>query len=130
MPRKISEEKKKLLEEIYKEYLRDKEAGYYDLSVKYNIPYSTLRRYILQRLKEDNIESEKDYVEFPFEGFECLKEGDTFSWSEASETIFKAVKKARVSGELIWIFVKTNEKSKRHFIPETLDICKEKLWKI
>ncbi len=127
MPRKISEEKRRILEEVYKEYLRDKEAGYYDLSVKYNIPYSTLRRYILQRLKEDDIESEKDYVEFPYEGFECLKEGDTFSWSESSETIFKAVRKTKVAGEIIWMFVKTNKRSERHFIPETLDSCKEEL---
>ncbi len=126
MPRKISESKKKLLEQIYQEYLENKDTGYYDLSIKYKVPYSTLRRYILQRLKEENKESEKEYVEFPYEGFECIQPGDTFSWVHGG-TVFRAEKKIKVGGEIIWLFTKVNERNnKRHFYPETLEDACEK----
>lgn len=124
MPRKLSESKKQLLEEIYKEYINSPDASYYELSIKYDVPYSTLRRYILLKLEENGLENEKKTEEFPYEGFECMQPGDTFSWFPGG-TIFRALRTEKIAGEKVWIFAKANVKAERHFYPETLDSCKE-----
>jgi len=124
MPRRISKDKLLLLEKAFEIYISNKETNYYELSVQFNVPYSTLRRYIINKMKELDLENDRKYIEFPYEGFECLKEGDTFSWYEGG-SIFRFVKKEKVSDEIIWLTVETKTKSANHFIPETLDSCLE-----
>jgi len=96
------------------------------IAKKYNLPYSTLRRYILNYIKENNIEDPNDYETFPYEGFECLEPGDTFSWFPGGTIfLFKRIESAPY-GEKIWIVYKTKQKGKNHFYPEDLDLCEKK----
>jgi hypothetical protein len=123
MPRKISKDKIILLEKAFELYVQNKSTNYFELSQQFNLPYSTLRRFIINKMKEFDIENNRKFIEFPYEGFECLNEGDTFSWYDGG-AIFKFVKKEKISDEIFWLAVETKTKTENFFLSETLDTCK------
>jgi translation initiation factor 2 gamma subunit (eIF-2gamma) len=107
---------------IVEEYLSDNSINYLALSEKYNIPYSTIRRYILKFIESNNINNTKEIEYFPIEGFECMRPGFTFSWLPGG-SIFEFIKKEKVYGELCWIARRTEKKGIKHFLPEDLEKC-------
>lgn len=107
---------------IVDEYLSNNSINYLALSEKYNIPYSTIRRYILKFIENNNINNTKEIEYFPIEGFECMHPGFTFSWLPGG-SIFEFIKKEKVYGELCWVARRTEKKGTKHFLPEDLDAC-------
>lgn len=119
MPKKrtISEE---LLQEAAQKYIVDKkDNNIARLSKRYGIPYSTLRRYLLTFIDENNLSDSlvEDYL--PFEGFEYLKIGDTYQYAtHLTLWLVKDVKK--IDGDKVYILVPTVTFSDRHWICDVL----------
>ena len=127
MQQKRKKQKKRIDDDLFYKALNEYLDGEPILSIakKYNLPYSTIRRHILEYLEQNEIEDPNDYEIFPYEGFECLEVGDTFSWFPGG-TIFKvkALEKAPY-GEFVWKMYRVKERSDNHYYPEDLDKCKK-----
>lgn len=107
-----------LLSEITNKYLNDRKSyNLAKLSEQYNIPYSTLRRYLLAHLKAEDLENALIEDTLPYEGFEFLKIGDTYQWDRGL-TIWKVEGIKRMDGEKIFVIVPCDYRAKNHYICE------------
>lgn len=122
MPKKRNIDKD-VLKEIAERYISNRKSdNLARLGKEYDIPYSTLRRYLLKFIKIENLEESitEDYL--PFEGFEYLKLGDTYQFGDHLTTwLIKSLKK--VDGEKVFIIVPVHYRNaKRHWICDELVI--------
>lgn len=129
MPRKSSK-KIENFNEIISKFLNDG-VKLFQLSKEYKIPYSTLRRLVIQYITEEQIINTQEKFELPYEGFECLDIGTTFSWKPGGDIyLVKSIEKVSdgMGGtDYVWITYKTSKKADRHFYPEDLDQCYNKI---
>ncbi|MEM0333115.1 MAG: hypothetical protein QXX30_01470 [Candidatus Aenigmatarchaeota archaeon] len=125
MPRKTSK-KIENIEEIIQEYL-ETGAKIFALSKKYDIPYSTLRRLILNYFHENQLINTNEKYEFPYEGFECLDINCSFSWFPGGDIfVIKSLEKVNDgmgNTDYVWIAYRASKKSDCHFYPEDLENC-------
>jgi len=109
---------KKMLEEIANKYLANKkEFNLAKLSESYDIPYSTLRRYLLSYLKESDLESVEDFL--PYEGFEYLSIGDTYQW-DYHLTVWLIVEIRNMDGDKVFVLIPSDNQNKRHWVCDEL----------
>lgn len=112
---------KHLIEEIANKYIEDKKIyNLAKLSNEYKIPYSTLRRYLLNYLKSSDLDLILVEESLPYEGFEYLAVGDTYQWDEHL-TIWQIVETRRVDGEKIFILIPTDKKANKHWVCDQLE---------
>lgn len=120
MPKKrsISDE---LLEEAAKQYIANKKNNNIArLSSKYEIPYSTLRRYLLTYIDENDLSNNLIEEYLPYEGFEYLQIGDTYQFaSHLTLWLVKDFKK--IDGDKVFIIVPANAKAERHWLCDILE---------
>lgn len=119
MPRKrfISSE---LLEEAAEKYISDrKNNNIAKLSDSYDIPYSTLRRYLLTYIEENSLSDNLVEEHLPYEGFEYLDIGDTYQFAEHL-TLWYVKSCKKIDGDVIIILVPVQKRSRRHWICDTL----------
>lgn len=106
----------KLLEEAAQKYIEDKKVNNIArLSESYDIPYSTLRRYLLTYIENNNLSSSLVEEHLPYEGFEFLSIGDTYQFA-AHLTLWFIKECKKVDGDRVFIVVPTDEFSKKHWI--------------
>lgn len=111
-----------VLENAAKKYIEDKKANNIaKLSKLYGIPYSTLRRYLLNYIEENNLSGSliEDYL--PYEGFEYLNIDDTFQFSEHL-TIWLVQELKKIDGDTVFVIVPAPKTSKRHWICDELTV--------
>lgn len=100
-------------EQIFNEFLVDDNIS--KLSRKYKIPYSTLRRYILDRVEEEGISDMFLVQYFNIEDFPYLTIGSTFQFGEGMK-IWKVIGTAVKESDPVYVLTATKEKSKHHYI--------------
>lgn len=111
-----------LLEEAAQKYIEDKKANNIArLSDCYGIPYSTLRRYLLNYIENNNLSSSLIEEHLPYEGFEYLLIGDTYQFAEhLTLWLIKDCKK--IDGDKVFIIVPAVSLAMRHWICDDLYI--------
>jgi len=100
-------------EQIFGEFLVDDNIS--KLSRKYKIPYSTLRRYILERVEEEGISDMFLVQYFNIEDFPYLSVGSTFQFGDGMK-IWKVIGTAVKESDPVFVLTATKEKSKAHFV--------------
>lgn len=115
--RKISP---KLLADAAKKYISDRKThNIARLASECGIPYSTLRRYLLAYIKDNDLMDNliEDYL--PFEGFEHLRLGDTYQFAEHM-TIWLVKDLRKLDGERVFILAPAPTRARRHWVCLTL----------
>lgn len=122
MPKKRNIDKD-ILKEIAERYISNRKTdNLARLGKEYDIPYSTLRRYLLKFIKVENLEESITEDFLPFDGFEYLKIGDTYQFGDhLTIWLIKSLKK--IDGEKVFIIVPVHIKNTtRHWICDELVI--------
>lgn len=112
-----------VLKEIAERYISNRKSdNLARLGKEYDIPYSTLRRYLLKFIKIENLEESITEDFLPYEGFEYLKIGDTYQFSDhLTIWLIKSLKK--IDGEKVFIIIPVHKKTYgRHWICNDLVI--------
>lgn len=105
-----------VLRDIALRYIENKKSNNLAaLSKEINIPYSTLRRYLLNYLKDNALETVLLEEYLPYEGFEYMSVGDTYQW-EGVSTVWHISTIKRMDGEKVFVSVQTHTKSSRHWL--------------
>lgn len=105
-----------ILEDAVEKYIEDRKLNNIArLSDFYDVPYSTLRRYLLSYIEDNNLSSILVEEHLPLEGFEYLQLGDTFQFAEHL-TLWEVKEYRRVDGEQILVLVPTKVFSERHWL--------------
>lgn len=109
-----------LLEEAAEKYIKNrKQYNIAKLSDQYDIPYSTLRRYLLNYIDRNSLTSNLVEDFLPYEGFEYLELGDTYQFAEHL-TIWLIKGHRKLDGDRVFLLIPTNKKSERHWICDDL----------
>jgi hypothetical protein len=87
-----------------------------EISEKYNVHYSNLRRFIKSELKERNLEEAFNVQYFNVEDFHWLDIGDTFQFAEWM-TIWRVNKIIEKENELVFELSPSGQRNqKRHWV--------------
>lgn len=106
-------------DEIMDDYLYN-DMNMSEISEKYEVHYSNLRRFIKYEIKERGLEENFNVQYINVSDFKWLDIGDTFQFAEWL-TSWKVVKIVEKENELVFELVPTNEKNKhRHWINDSL----------
>jgi hypothetical protein len=100
-------------EKIFAEFLLDDNIS--KLSRKYGIPYSTLRRYILERVDEEGISDMFLVQYFNIDDFPYLSLGSTFQFGEGMK-IWKVIGTAVKESDPVFVLTATKDKGKFHYV--------------
>lgn len=101
-------------EAVVKEYIYT-DINMSQLSRKYEIPYSTLRRFLKEEIKERKLEDKFLVQYFNVEDFPFLKIGDTYQFDAAFKT-WRVKRITKKESDKVFELVPTNNKAARHFI--------------
>lgn len=102
-------------DKIFSEFLIDDNIS--KLSRKYRIPYSTLRRYILERVDDEGIADMFLVQYFNVEDFPYLKVGYTFQFGEGMK-IWKVMGTCIKESDEVLVLSATKERASVHYICE------------
>jgi len=106
-------------EDIMEDYL-DNDLNMSEISKKYHVHYSNLRRYIKFRIKEMGIEEEFNIQHVNQEDFPYLDIGDTFQFAEWL-TIWRIIKLSKKDGDLVFEMIPSKTRNPvRHWINDEL----------
>jgi hypothetical protein len=96
-----------------------------EISEKYSVHYSNLRRFIKHEIKERGLEENFNVQYLNVADFKYLDIGDTFQFDERMTT-WKLVKITEKENELVFEMVPANERNKqRHWINDELVVSDE-----
>lgn len=101
-------------EEIMEDYL-NKELNMSEISAKYNVHYSNLRRFIKSEIKERGLEESFNVQYINVEDFRWLDIGDTFSFAEWL-TVWRVNKVVEKENEMVFELVPSSGEGKRHWV--------------
>jgi hypothetical protein len=91
-----------------------------EISEKYDVHYSNLRRFIKHELKERNLEQSFNVQYFNVEDFQWLDIGDTFQFAEWL-TVWRVNKIIEKENELVFeISPSTTKNARRHWVNDEL----------
>lgn len=101
-------------EEIIQSFL----SGTYNMSQLakvYVLPYSTLRRFIKEEIKNRDLEEQFQVQYFNVEDFPYLRVGDTFQFSLTMQT-WKVVSITRKESDKVFELVPSRSRGEKHYI--------------
>lgn len=119
MPKKRSISDSVLNETVVKYLKNKKKFNIAQLSKAYSIPYSTLRRYLLNYIQENGLADSLIEEHLPYDGFEYLRVGETFQFAEHL-TLWYIKDIKNIDGDKVYTLVPTKERSRRHWVCDVL----------
>lgn len=104
-----------MADDIMEDYLGN-ELNIRELSDKYEVHYSNLRRFIRAEMKKRGKEEEFNVQYFNIRDFSYLDLGDTFAFGEGM-TIWRVVKSSVKEGDDVWELIPSDRPNPvRHFV--------------
>lgn len=85
------------------------------LSKAYNLPYSTLRRFIKEEIKNRDLEEQFQVQYFNVEDFPFLKIGDTYQFSPTMQT-WKVISITRKESDKVFELVPSRTRGTNHYV--------------
>jgi len=114
-------------DEIMDDYLYN-DMNMSEISEKYDVHYSNLRRFIKYEIKERGLEENFNVQYINVSDFKYLDIGDTFQFDERMTT-WKIIKITEKENELVFEMVPTSDVNpQRHWVNDELVVRKNEAW--
>lgn len=100
-------------DQVFKDYLSDPVIA--KISRKYQLPYSTLRRFLLEELETHAMSGALRVEYLNVDDFPFLREGYTFQYDERF-TIWNVVGITSKESDKVFVLIPTPNRGQRHYI--------------